>query len=61
MKSFKYQVTVKVLLCKYRINGDIVYALVYFNSAVNAVINSDKYGLVKSFQEILYRIDYWIE
>ena len=32
----------------------------YFNSATKTVINSDKYGLDKSFQEILYRIDNWI-
>ena len=31
-----------------------------FNSATKTVINSDKYDLVKSFQEILYRIDNWI-
>ena len=36
------------------------YAPVYFNSATKAVINSDKYDLDKSFQEILYRIDDWI-
>ena len=57
MKSFKYQTTVTVLLCKQKINGDIEYAPVYFNSATKTVINSDKYGLHKSFQEILYKID----
>ena len=36
------------------------YARVYFSSATKIVINSDKYGLDKSFQEILYRIDNWI-
>ena len=60
MKDFKYQITVTVLLCKYKINGDIEYAPVYFNSATKTVISSDKYGLDKSFQEILYRIDNWI-
>ena len=60
MKGFKYQITVTVLQCKYKINGDIEYAPVYFNSATKTVINSDKYGLDKSFQEILFRIDNWI-
>ena len=56
MKGFKYQITVKVLLYKYKEKG-IEYSPVYFNSATEAVINSDKYGLDKSFREILYRID----
>ena len=60
MKSFKYQITVKVLLCKYKINGDKEYAPVYFNSATITIINSDEYMLDKSFQEISYRIDNWI-
>ena len=58
-KGFKYQITVTVLLCKHKINGDIEYAPVYFNSATKTVINSDKYGLDKSVQEILHRIDNW--
>ena len=60
MKSFKYQIKVTVLLCKHKTNGDIEYAPVYFNSATKTVINSDKYDLGKSFQEMLYRIDNWI-
>ena len=60
MKGFRYHITVKVLLSKYKINEDIEYAPVYFNSATKTVINSDKYDLDKSFQEILYRIDNWI-
>ena len=60
MKGFRYQITVTVLLSKHKINGDIEYAPVYFNSATKIVINSDKYMLDKSFQEILYRIDNWI-
>ena len=36
------------------------YALVYFNSVTKTVINSYKYGLDKSFQGILYRIDNWV-
>ena len=61
MECFKYQITVTVLSCKYKGNGDREYAPVYFNSATKTVINSDKYGPDKSFQEILYRIDYWIK
>ena len=60
MKSFKYQITVKVLLCKCNVNGDTECVPVYFNSATKTVINSDKHDLDKSFEEILYRIDYWI-
>ena len=30
------------------------------NSATKTVINSDKYDVDKSFQEILYRINNWI-
>ena len=60
MKGFKYQTTVKVLLSKHKINEDVEYAPVYFNSATKKIINSDKYDLDKSFQEVLYRIDNWI-
>ena len=58
MKDFKYEITVTVLLCKHKKNGE--YAPVYFNSASKTVINSDKYDLDKSFQESLYRIDNWV-
>ena len=50
----------KVLLSKHKLNEDIEYAPVYFNYATKTVINSDKYDLDKSFQEILYGIDNWI-
>ena len=60
MKGFKYQITVTVLLYKYKINGDVEYSPVYFNTATKTVINSDKYDLDKSFQEILHRIGNWI-
>ena len=36
------------------------YAPVYFNSITKTVINYNKYGLDESFQEILYRIDNWV-
>ena len=60
MKGFICQITVTALLCKHKQNRDIEYALVYFSSATKTVINSDKYGLDKSFQEILYRINNWV-
>ena len=30
-KGYKYQITVKVLLKKWKLNGEIEYALLYFN------------------------------
>ena len=50
MKGFKYQITVKFLLSKYKEDGDKEFAPVYFNSATKTVINSDEYMLDKSFQ-----------
>ena len=55
-KGFKYQITVKVLLKKYKLNGEIEFALVYFNSVTKTVINH-RFKLENSFQEILYI--YW--
>ena len=46
-KGFKYQITVKILLKKYKLNGEIEFALVFFFSKT-------------SFQDILYMIDVWI-
>ena len=60
IKGFNYQITVKVLFKKYKGNGDIEFAPVYFNYTNKIVINSAEYGLDKSFQEILYRIDNWV-
>ena len=59
IKGFKHQITVKALLKKYNPNGEIEFAPVYFNSLTKLVINH-RYKLNKSFQEILYRIDAWI-
>ena len=59
INGFKYQITVKVLLRKYKENGYIKFAPVYFKSTTKTVINSE-YDLDKSFQEILYKIDNWI-
>ena len=60
MKGFKYQIKQTVLLLRHKMNGDTEYTPVYFNSATKTVINSGKYDFDKSFQEILYRIDNWI-
>ena len=49
----------KASLIKHKGNGDIEPADVYFSSVNKIVINSE-YMLEKSFQEILYRIDNWI-
>ena len=59
MKGFKYQLTVTVLLSKVKINKSIEYSPSHFNSATKTVINHE-FNLDKSFQEILYRIDHWI-
>ena len=55
MKSFKYQITMTVLLHKHKLDGDSEYSSVYLNSATK-VINFE-YCLDKYFPEILYRID----
>ena len=58
-KGFKYQVTLKVTLKKYEPKGEIEFTPVDFKSTTETMINH-KFGLDKSFQEILYRIDNWI-
>ena len=50
-KGFKYEIALKVMLKKYR--------PVYLNSTTKIMINN-KFGLDKSFQEILCRIHNWI-
>ena len=59
IKGFKYQITVKVLLKKYKLNEEIEFASVYFNSLTKIVTNR-RFKLQNAFQEILYRIDCWI-
>ena len=58
-KGFKYQITVQVLLKKYKLNEEIGIAPVYFNWLTKLLINH-KFKLENSFQEILYMIDLWI-
>ena len=58
-KGFKYQITLKVTLKKYKANGQTEFRPVYFNFTTETVINH-KFSLENAFQEILYRIDNWI-
>ena len=58
-KHFKYQITLKVTLKKYKPNEEVEFRPVYFNSTTKAVINH-KYSLENAFQEILYKTDNWI-
>ena len=58
-KGFKYQITVKALLKKYKLDGEIEFRPVFFNSVTKTVINH-RFKLESSFQEILYIIDNWI-
>ena len=57
-KGFKYQITLKVILTKYK-GTEIEFAPVCFNLATKTVMNY-KFSLENAFQEILYRIDNWI-
>ena len=67
IKGFKYQITVAILLSKLKVDRSIEYSPdrsieyspVYFNSTTETVINS-AFNLDKSFQEILRRIDNWV-
>ena len=49
MKGFKYQITLKVLLSKQKQSGDTEFSTVYFNFTAKTVINTNIYGLNKSF------------
>ena len=60
MKGFKYQITLKSFIKQIKRNGDTGFSIAYFNSTVKAVINTNKYGLNKSFRQFLCRIDNWI-
>ena len=58
-KGFKYQITLKVMLKKFKSNGEIEFASIYFNSTTKAAINH-KFSRENALQEILYKIDNWI-
>ena len=47
------------MLKKYKLNREIEFRPVYFNSTTKTVINH-KFNVENAFQEILYRIDNWI-
>ena len=55
-KGFKYQITLKIMLKKYKSNGEIEFRPVYFNSTTKTVINHT-FSLENAFLEILCRID----
>ena len=55
-KGFKYQITLKVLLKKYKHDGEIKFEPFYFNSVTKTVTNH-RFKLENSFQEILSMID----
>ena len=50
-KGFKYQITLQVMLKKYKPKGEIEFRPVYFNSATKTLINH-KFSLENAFQEI---------
>ena len=52
-KGFKYRITVKFLLKKYKHNGEIEFAPVYFNSVTKTVINH-RFRLQKIIFKKLY-------
>ena len=52
MQGFKYQITLAVLLCKYKQNGDIDYAPVYFNSASKPVLILTNMILINLFKKL---------
>ena len=58
-KGFKYQITLTATLKKYKRNGEIEFRPAYLNSTTKTVINH-KFSLEYAFQEILYKIDNWI-
>ena len=53
MRRFTYQITLKVLLSKQNQNGETDFSTAYFNYTPKTVINTNKYGLNKSFQQVL--------
>ena len=59
LKGFKYQITVEVLFKKYKFKGENEFRPFYFNSVTKTVTNQ-VFGLEKSFEDILYMIDVWI-
>ena len=56
----KYQLTIKILLKKYKDSQtEFSPVFFFFNSATTIVVNH-KFDLEKTFQEILYSIERWV-
>ena len=55
-KYFKYQITLKAMLKKYKPNRETEFRSVYFKSTTKTVINY-KFSLENALQEIFHRID----
>ena len=58
-KVLSIKLLYKFCLKKYKHNGEIEFAPVYFNSSTKKIINNN-FKLENAFQEILCRIDCWI-
>ena len=52
-RGFKYQITVKVLLKKYKPNGEIEFTPVYFNSSTKTII-THKYLFKNFYIELMH-------
>ena len=55
-KGFKYQITLKTLLKKYKYDREIKFELFYFNSVTKTVTNH-RFKLENYFQKILSMVD----
>ena len=55
IKGFKYQITMKVLLSKEKVNTNIEFASDCFDSKTKTVLGF-KDGLDNTFQQFLYRL-----
>ena len=55
-KGFKYQITLKVLLKKYKLDREIKFEPFYFNSVTKTVTNH-RFKLENYFQKILSMVD----
>ena len=55
-KSFRYQITLKVLLKNDKSNVEIEFRPVYFNTSIKTVTRQ-KFYLSESLQEVLYLVD----
>ena len=59
LKGFENQITKRSFIKKYKHNGEIEFRAIYSNSVTKTVTNY-MFRLEKSFDEILYTIDVWI-